>query len=116
MATSTLLIDHFAAIIKLEDSFPNSVSEVKSIADKLIKSLGLTVIKKIYHEFEPSGVTLVYILSQSHLAIHTWPERKTIHVDLLSCSPITGESIRSAINSSFERLRLNALSIKKCEV
>lgn len=36
--------------------------------------------------FEPHGVTFMLMLSESHLAVHTWPEIAYMHVDALVCS------------------------------
>jgi S-adenosylmethionine/arginine decarboxylase-like enzyme len=39
--------------------------------------------------FKPFGVSLVWPLESSHLAIHTWPEAelKYAHFDVMSCGP-----------------------------
>jgi S-adenosylmethionine decarboxylase len=46
------------------------------------------------HVIFPNGaVTLVLILAESHLAIHTWPEEGLIAIDLFSCGAIAGEQV-----------------------
>ena len=41
------------------------------------------------HVSFPNGaVTLVLILAESHLSIHTWPEENLIAIDLFSCGAI----------------------------
>lgn len=70
---STPLIKQFVALIKLK-SFDNSLKFVEDLADSVISDLDLKVVKKISHIFSPTGITLSYILSQSHLVIHTYPE------------------------------------------
>ncbi|MFH1864021.1 MAG: S-adenosylmethionine decarboxylase [bacterium] len=35
--------------------------------------LGFHIIKTYKHLFTPQGISLVFILKESHLAIHTWP-------------------------------------------
>lgn len=35
--------------------------------------------------FEPQGYTLLFLLSESHLAVHTWPEYNMICIDLFVC-------------------------------
>ncbi len=61
----------------------------------------MTVVSKSYHKFSPTGITLVYILSQSHFILHTWPEHNLIHLDLFSCSNVTKEDVKKAINVVF---------------
>ena len=37
------------------------------------------------HKFEPHGVTCLVLLSESHLSIHTWPEKGSAAVDIFTC-------------------------------
>ena len=53
----------------------------------ILSKIDVTVIKDVYHEFPGGGLSIVYILSASHLAIHTWPEYEFVHFDLITCSP-----------------------------
>ena len=39
------------------------------------RDAGLTVVGDAFHQFQPQGVTGTVLLAESHLAIHTWPER-----------------------------------------
>ena len=54
---------------------------------KLILKTDLKVLKIESHNFSPQGVTALFILSSSHLAVHTWPEYGYLHIDFLTCSP-----------------------------
>ena len=38
------------------------------------------------HKFEPQGVTAVALLSESHISIHTWPEKGIAVCDIFTCS------------------------------
>ncbi len=49
------------------------------------KAGDLTVLDILVHEFSPHGVTLVALLAESHLSIHTWPEHGYAAVDVFSC-------------------------------
>lgn len=82
------IIEHHTALIELE-KFPDNQKNLEQLADKLVESLNLTVVKSVFHSFKPQGITLVHILSESHLAIHTWPEHKLVHIDLVSCVKVT---------------------------
>jgi S-adenosylmethionine decarboxylase len=43
--------------------------------------------------FPNGAVTLVLILAESHLSIHTWPEEDLVAVDLFSCGSIDGPRV-----------------------
>jgi len=46
---------------------------------------GATVIQTISKKFEPQGVTVICLLSESHISIHTWPEEGKASVDVYTC-------------------------------
>jgi S-adenosylmethionine decarboxylase len=62
--------------------FKNSTIE---ILDKIVKEFDLNVVDKAIHQFEPFGVTGVYVLSESHLSIHTFVEEQKVSMDLYTC-------------------------------
>ena len=37
-----------------------------------------TQLKVISKQFHPQGVTILALLSESHISIHTWPERELL--------------------------------------
>jgi S-adenosylmethionine/arginine decarboxylase-like enzyme len=66
-------------------------------ADKLCSALSLEIVERYVHEFaidsEGSGFTVVVLLSESHLAMHTWPERRYVHVDLVTCKKVSKSAL-----------------------
>ena len=40
-------------------------------------------------KFEPQGVTCVAMLAESHISIHTWPEKKMAVCDVFTCGDHT---------------------------
>ena len=49
------------------------------------KRAGATLLNLITHRFEPQGVTGLALLAESHISIHTWPERGTAALDIFTC-------------------------------
>lgn len=43
------------------------------------------VIKTIFHNFKPFGVSGLVIIAESHFSIHTWPEYKFASIDIYTC-------------------------------
>jgi S-adenosylmethionine decarboxylase len=37
------------------------------------------------HKFDPQGITGIVLLAESHISIHTWPERGEAAVDVFTC-------------------------------
>lgn len=54
--------------------------------EQLLKAAEYTVLNKMEHHFEPQGFTAVWMLAESHLAIHTFPEGAKTYVELSSCN------------------------------
>ena len=52
-----------------------------------LEGAGAHVVQAVSHSFPGAGLTSVFILSESHAVLHTWPETGTVNVDIFSCSP-----------------------------
>jgi len=50
-----------------------------------LKEDRFTILKKASHVFEPNGFTLVVLLAESHVSIHTYPEHGSMYFGLYSC-------------------------------
>lgn len=46
---------------------------------------GAEIREVVFHQFAPQGVSGVVVISESHLAIHTWPELGYAAVDVFTC-------------------------------
>ena len=44
------------------------------------------IIKIDFHKFYPQGVTAFAMLADSHISIHTWPEKGIAKCDIFTCS------------------------------
>lgn len=50
-----------------------------------IEESGATLCGMESHEFDPVGVTAVYVLSESHVSVHTYPEQRALFIDAFTC-------------------------------
>lgn len=53
--------------------------------EKMLLDSGFTVISKTEHYFEKQGYTGLWLLAESHFAIHTFPEEDKIYIEVSSC-------------------------------
>lgn len=66
-----------------------------SIFENICKIHKLKIVDKNVTEFKGGGVTLSFILANSNLTVHTWPEFNALHIDLVTCAPIYSKEIIS---------------------
>lgn len=52
----------------------------------MLYQAGFNVIKFVEHHFNPVGYTCLFLLGESHLAIHTFPEEEKTYIELSSCN------------------------------
>ncbi|MDF1482967.1 S-adenosylmethionine decarboxylase family protein [Extensimonas sp. H3M7-6] len=55
------------------------------------QAAGLQVVGELLHTFAatrhgPGGVTAALLLAESHVCVHTWPERKAVTLDVYVCN------------------------------
>lgn len=64
-----------------------SADVLRQICESVIDDLGLQVVgEPQWHKFPgPGGVTGLYLLAESHLACHTWPEHRVATFNLFCC-------------------------------
>lgn len=56
------------------------------IIKKIAEFCKLNIINVLHHNYQPQGVSVVALISESHISIHTWPEAKFANCDLYTCS------------------------------
>ena len=92
----------------------NDLSTVESILLDAARETGLTVVSSTHHRFKPQGLSAVVILSESHIAAHTWPESGTGYVTLTSCRTLTPAQIEAV--GELVRRRLRAQQVTSSEI
>ena len=85
------------------------VQALTELATAAVRAGGGHVLDTSHVIFPNGAITLVLILAESHLSIHTWPEESLIAIDLFSCGAIDGEAVISGLVSA---LRLDAVSVR----
>lgn len=54
--------------------------------EELLKSCDFTIVSFTEHFFPVQGYTAVWLLAESHLAIHTFPDQQKTYVQISSCN------------------------------
>lgn len=72
----------FEASVWVKETRPDVLM---AACEKMLLESGFKIVEKAVHFFSPQGFTAVFILAESHLAIHTFPEEGKSYVQLSSC-------------------------------
>ena len=74
-----------AELYDCDEKILSNVSEIENQMSKAAIECGATIVASTFHHFSPHGVSGMIIISESHLAIHTWPEYKYVSLDIYTC-------------------------------
>ncbi len=88
------------------------------LIDKLIAQQNLSKIGEVYHSFDGAGYTATICLTESHIAIHTWPEYGKVTFDVFLSNFRKNndekcEAIFDAISKYFGATSVNKNSIRR---
>lgn len=74
---------------------------LRPVSDNIMKTLDMTVVGIVDHQFKPFGVTVVYLLAESHCSIHTFWETASCYIDLFCCTDFDVDTARTLFVDGF---------------
>lgn len=72
-------------LLELRGCTNSEPEEMEAGLRQAAAATGATVLAYTEERFEPQGCTALLLLSESHLAVHTWPEHGYVAADLFTC-------------------------------
>ena len=76
-----------------ENGILDDVNAIENAMNHAAEASGATVVRSVFHRFNPVGVSGVVVISESHLAVHTWPEYGYAAVDIFTCGEAVDPSV-----------------------
>ena len=89
------------------------VEELTRLAIAAVQSGSGHVLDTSHVVFPNGAVTLVLILAESHLSIHTWPEESLIAIDLFSCGAIDGQRVLDELTAALHLEKVNITQLER---
>lgn len=81
----------------------DDLERLESALRESLIAAGVTICDVVHKKFDPQGVTVLALLSESHASIHTYPESGDIFVDVFTCGSI-GAGASKAVELLRDRL------------
>jgi S-adenosylmethionine decarboxylase len=98
-----------------EENLLRDYASLRDLYDSKIKQYGLSKLGEVYHSFENAGYTGVVCLTESHIAVHTWPEfgLLTFDVYLSNFTRNNDEVTRSLFRDTLSFFKSTSYSVKE---
>jgi S-adenosylmethionine decarboxylase len=75
----------------------NDMNQIKQVLDTICEKENYSILGRLEHQFDPEGITILYLLSESHISIHTFPERDYAALDIYTCREYPDNSVYDKI-------------------
>jgi S-adenosylmethionine decarboxylase len=88
MADSPHLAYGRHVLVDIADTNAVLLNDARALAASLTDAAvaeGATVLSTIEHAFEPNGVTILLLLAESHVSLHTYPNEGRAFFDAFTC-------------------------------
>ena len=108
----TVVGKHIYANCRSDDpSVLSNESFIRAVVEKAVEEAGATLvsIQSFFADGPHSGVSVVAIVNESHISVHTWDKENFVTVDAYTCGEHT-EPMRA-----LEYIR-RVLGLRECEV
>jgi S-adenosylmethionine decarboxylase len=89
MVDEVLGVHHIAELCECNADLLNNSEHISTSLRQAVEHANATLIEEVKYEFTPQGITAVCLLSESHISIHTWPEKGYAAVDIFTCGDHT---------------------------
>ena len=86
----------------------DDMKRMETVLRKAVDVCGATLLHIHMHHFTPNnGISGVVVLAESHISVHTWPERKFAAFDIFMCGKTKPERAIPVIKQAFQPGKIN---------
>lgn len=105
-----LLIDLYGAS-RLSD-----LEHIETTMRECVDKSGATLLHIHLHPFEPTGVSGVAVLAESHISVHTWPELNYAAFDVFMCGAANPEVCIDILRDAFSADRVEVKEMLRGQI
>jgi S-adenosylmethionine decarboxylase len=79
----------------------NDIEHIEATLRRCVDAAKATLLHIHLHHFQPSGVSGVAVLAESHISIHTWPEVSYAALDVFMCGSADPDACVPVLREAF---------------
>ena len=106
-AGSHVIVDVWQAT-RLDD-----IKHMDAVLRRIVEACGATLLHIHLHHFTPTGISGVAVLAESHISVHTWPERSFAAFDVFMCGDAKPELAVPILEEAFEAGRVEVNTVRR---
>jgi S-adenosylmethionine decarboxylase len=84
----------------------NDIDHIEATLRRCVDASSATLLHIHLHHFQPSGVSGVAVLAESHISIHTWPEAGYAALDVFMCGSADPDKCVPVLKEAFSATRV----------
>ena len=84
----------------------NDIEHIEATLRRCVTAAKATLLHIHLHHFQPSGVSGVAVLAESHISIHTWPEAGYAALDVFMCGSADPDACVPVLREAFSAKRV----------
>lgn len=94
----------------------DDIAHIEAVMKRCATECGASLLHIHLHHFTPNdGVTGVAVLAESHISVHTWPERKYAAFDVFMCGRSEPEKAVEILRSEFQATQYEVKTLYRGE-
>jgi S-adenosylmethionine decarboxylase len=84
----------------------DDIEHIEATLRRCVAASQATLLHIHLHHFQPSGVSGVAVLAESHISIHTWPEAGYAALDVFMCGSANPDACIPVLREAFSAKRV----------
>jgi len=84
----------------------DDIDHIEATLRRCVSAAQATLLHIHLHHFQPSGVSGVAVLAESHISIHTWPEAGYAALDVFMCGSANPDACIPVLREAFSAKRV----------
>ena len=95
----------------------DNLERIEAALRASVEIAGATLLHIHLHHFTPNkGVSGVAVLAESHISIHTWPERDYAALDIFMCGDTQPEKCIEVLRKAFETDQIETTTLLRGQI
>ena len=81
-------------VSEVDSALLNDADELQKMLRNVTELADLHSLESVTHQFSPQGISAALLLSESHIAIHTWPESGVAYIAMTTCKMLDDDKLQ----------------------